>query len=248
MLDDGCDQAQGLRTVALPHRLGVMAFPLAAGPVRWIAQLVHALRALGRRPVVLDAHRGALTAAFGLRLRHELADLLAGARGFDSVAGVTADGVWVLRGERGLEAFADSGESPRRLLGGFERLHHGFDDLVLAMPAAELACLAAPADTVPVLGLGPDPAARVQAYGLAKDLRRAFGFERFACVVHGVRDAAHAHALYQSMETAGRRFLGVDVQLAGWLPAEAAPGAPAFTRTAQALLDIVSTPAPACRP
>ena len=103
MLERGLDQAEGLRQMMSRPALGVLTFPLPAdAQAGWIAQLAHALRALGRRPVVLDAARGAVASACGLRPRHDLIDLLEGRRGFDAVAQVTRGGVYVLRAERGV--------------------------------------------------------------------------------------------------------------------------------------------------
>jgi hypothetical protein len=242
VLDAGSDQAAGLRRLMQAAPLALLAFPLDGGPGGWIAQLAHALRALGRKPVVLDAGRGAVATALGLRLRHDLLDLLQGERDFEGVAGETADGVWVLRAERGVDAFVASGAPARQLLGGFARLSHGFDELLLAMPASELACLAAPGRTVPVVGLDPTPAGRVDSYALVKHMVTGFGYRRFACVVRRVPDAAAARAEHERLAAAARSFLGAEITLAGWLPADAAGSDPALARTAHTLLATAATP------
>jgi MinD-like ATPase involved in chromosome partitioning or flagellar assembly len=243
VLDHGLDQAAGLRQMMPRPSLGLLAFPLLAdGPARWIAQLAHALRALGRRPVVLDAARGAVASAFGLRLRHELIDLLHGEQDFDAVAQATPDGVYVLRADRGVEAFVSGGAPAMQLLGSFARLSHGFDELLLAMPAGELACLAGCEDSVPVVGLDPSPYGTMRGYALIKQLAEGFGYRRFTCVMHDVHDEALARREYTRLAAAAGRFLQADVALAGWLPSSARACPAALARVARTLLETAVVP------
>lgn len=243
MLDQGNDQAAGLRQLmAQAAPLALLAFPLDGGPGAWIAQLAHALRALGRKPVVLDAGRGTVAAAFGLKLRHELLDLLHGQKPFDDVARTTDDGVWVLRGERGIDAFVASGAPAQQLLGGFARLSQGFDELLLAMPAGELACLAAPGRSVPVLGMDAGSQGRVESYALLKHMATDFGYRRFTCVVRGADSAQHAADEHARLAKAARQFLDAELLLAGWLPAGPQGREAALARTADTLLRTAAMP------
>ncbi|MBE7939195.1 MULTISPECIES: hypothetical protein [Ramlibacter] len=241
MLDGGLDQAAGLRALMAPPALGVLAFPLAEhqGPAPWIAQLAQALASLGRRTLVVDAGRGAVTSAFGLRPRLELMDLLQGDHAFDEVAQPAAGGVWVLRADRGVEAFAASGEPSWRLLEAFSRLQQGFDELLLAMPAGELACLAAPQESVPIVSLFPGTAGTVHAYGLVKQLAEGFGYRRFACVVQGAADEAQARTDHARIAAAALRFLDVDVRYAGRVDS---PDAAGLRLAAQSLLETAVMP------
>jgi MinD-like ATPase involved in chromosome partitioning or flagellar assembly len=243
VLDHGFDQAEGLRQLMPRPSLGLLAFPLRAdGDARWIAQLAHALRALGRRPVVLDAARGAVASAFGLRPRHELIDLLEGRQDFDAVAQATADGVYVLRADRGVEAFVAGGAPATELLGSFARLSHGFDELMLVMPAGELACLAGCKDSVPVVGLGPTADGTMRSYALIKQLAEGFGYQRFSCVMHDVRDPAQASREYTRLAAAAGRFLHAEVALAGSVPASVRACPAALARVARTLLETAVVP------
>jgi flagellar biosynthesis protein FlhG len=244
VLEQGLDQAAGLRQMMLPRAsLGLLAFPLAAsGDEHWIAQIAHALRALGRRPLVLDAARGSLASALGLRPRHELIDLLEGKQEFDAVAQATRDGVYVLRADRGVEAFVAGGAPAMRLLGSFANLSHGFDELLLVMPAAELACLAGCEDSVPVVGLDPSPYGTMSTYALIKKLAEGFGYRRFTCVMHDVRDEAPARREYTRLAAAAARFLQADVGLAGSLPPGARSCPAALARVARVLLETAAVP------
>ncbi len=242
MLDHGADQAAGLRRLRAAPSLHLMAFPVTEdGGARWIAEVAHALRALGARPVVVDATRGRLVRAFGLQPRHELMDLLDGSLRFEAVAQPTADGVWVLRADRGLEAFVASGAPAQQLFTSFARLSQGFDALLLAMPAHELACLADPSAVAPVIGLPTHDAGMTEAYATVKALASRYGYSRFAAVVRDVPGAASARGAHARLATVARSFLDAEVSFAGRLPAEGDAG-PALADLAQNLLHTAATP------
>lgn len=247
MFEPGFDQASGLRRMVTPPtggELGLMAFPLALGmPAQWIAQLAHALRALGARPVVMDAGRGsALSQAFGLDLHHDLLDCLHGAASFDAVAGVTPDGVHVLRAAQGIEAFVASGAPARQLFGALAQLTHGFDVAILAMPADELACMADPLCAVPVLPLQAGEEGLVRTYTTLKLLAEGFGYHRFALV--GCDSAGPTHAVRDHHRIAGiaRTHLNAEVSLAGALPAQGHGNTAGLARLAGTLISTAATP------
>lgn len=243
MLDRGLDQAAGLRRLMAqepPAPLRLLAFALPEdGEDAWVAPLAHALRAQGARPVVLDAGRGRLLQAFGVRARHDLLDMLQGTATFDAAAQCTGDGVWVLRADRGVEAFVSSGAAPRQLFEGFARLSHNFDAVLLAMPPHELACLAHPACAVPVIALEPGDDGLTRAYATLKELAGGYGYTRFSCVLPGAGHAAQSH---ERLAFAARRFLNAEVALAGRLDATPAARDAALEEAAGALLRQAATP------
>lgn len=242
MFDVDEDQAAGLRRMAGGPSLHLLAFPVSGrGEEGGIARLVQALRRVGPRPVVLDATRGALAQALGLRLTHELIELLEGGQPFDVVARSTPEGIYVVRADRGVEAFVASGAPSQRLLTSFARLPHGFGAVVLAMPAAELACLASPLASVPVLMMDGSSQGMVRAYSLVKQLADGFGYRRFAAVLGGLGGTAQARMAHERMAATARSFLGVDVALAGCLPPVDPAGA-ALTEIARNLLGMAATP------
>lgn len=230
--------------------LDVVAFPVDRDLRRagtWVARLAHAMRALGRRPVVLDGTTGEVSRALGTSSRKDLIDLLSGQDGFDDVAQSTPDGVYVLRAERGIDAFVASGAPARNLFDGFARLSHDFDALLLVMPTAELACLADPRDSVPIVAFEAGGADIASTYLVVKHLCTSFGYGRFSLVVHGAEGHGHAVQEHARFAHAARSFLSADVSLAGWTPAGPADptdpmGAMAMRRIAGALLKSASSP------
>lgn len=235
MLDRGRHQAAGLAQAFAARAPRVIACPIAAGqPVHWVARVARGLRAAGHRPVVLDATGGLLARTFGLRPRHELVHLLRGDCDFDTAAQCTPDGVWVLRGEQGLETFVQSGKPPSKLLDAFARLSHGFDGLLLAMPPGELASIAPAA--VPAVGLAPGAPALLSAYGVLKRLAQEFGYRRFTCALHGDPSPERAQEQWTQLAGVAHDFLDADVSMGAWLP----PGdrdAAALGHAARSLMD-----------
>lgn len=240
MLDRGLDQAAGLRRMMQPAP--VRLWPLAVLPgtaARWIAWLTRGLGELGRTPVVVDAARGQAATAFGLVPRGDLLDLLEGRAPFDSVAQRSRDGIHVLRGDQGIEAFAGSGEPASRLLEAFGSLSHGFSDLLVAMPGPEMACLAAPADHVPVTTVDLSARGVMGSYALMKQLAAGFGYRRFACIATGAASEDEARAGFGRVSGAAHQFLDAEALWAGWLPpAGDARCAAEAARTAQVLLHL----------
>jgi len=233
MLDAGIDQAAGLRqrmgAAAQPHAgtleataasgLGVMYFPSQGkGTDLWVARLAQGLRAHGARPVVLDAAGGGMLArAMGAAVRLDMLAMLEGRAEFDEVSRKTRGGVHVLRADGGVEAFAATGAPPGQLFRGFGHLSHGFDTVLLVMPAGELACLATPASSVPIIAMHGGSQGLMRAYGLVKQLAAGFGYRRFA-VVACTANARQAHDAHGRLSGAARAFLDVDTTLAGTLP------------------------------
>lgn len=246
MLDHGFDQAAGLRRLVQPRP--VRLWPLALLPgasARWIPWLAQGLCELGRNPVVVDATCGQAATAFGFGApaRGDLLDLLEGRAGFDGVARRSRKGVHVLRGDKGIEAFAGSGAPAERLLAAFGALSHGFTDLLVAMPGPEIACIAAPAAHVPVLTIELSGRGVMDGYALVKRLASEFRYRRFACVVTGAQSEEQARAGFGRVHGAARQFLGAEASWAGWLPPPTDErGAAEASRTADALLHL-DTPA-----
>jgi flagellar biosynthesis protein FlhG len=241
------DQAAGLRNIAPAPALSLMAFPLggpASGCAAWVGSVALAMRAMGMRPVIIDASGEQISLSMGVHCRLDLLDLLEGRAGFSDVAGETPDGVWVLRADRGVEEFVASGAPAGQLFGGFARLSQGFDSVLLAMPSRELACLAAPQTSVPVVSFEVGVSGMTQAYVTVKQLAAQFGYSRFALALRGAHDGNEAVELHERFAGTAREYLDVDVTLAGWTPAHAhsLESADALRRVTQNLLQTAATP------
>lgn len=249
MLDCGRDQAEGLRSFLQEGMPRLMAFALnererQAGA--WVGRVARILPSMGCRPLVIDAGRGAVATAMGIRkLPYDLLDLLTGRLEFDAVAHRTADGIYVVRADEGIEAFVSSGRSAAELLRAFANLSHGFDTLLLAMPAGELASVAEPSSTVPVVLAPLDDDGLTRAYATIKELATGYGYAHFAVALTGSCGKAEAEAAHQRLAYAVRNFLQAGVTMAGWMPTlnvGHSGSSAALQYMAQALLDNAATP------
>lgn len=244
------DQAAGLRQMTVPHGLSLMAFPLggpASGCAQWVGRLARTMRAIGMKPVIVDASGEQIALSLGVHCRLDLLDLLEGRNSFDEVAGSTADGVWVLRADRGVEELADSGMSAGELFGGFAKLSHGFDSVLLAMPSRELASVAVPHSSVPVVGFDVGLAGMTQAYITVKQLAARFGYSRFALALRGAEGAEEAYELHGRFAGTAKEYLDVDVMLAGWTPPDTAysvDSTDALSRLCHNLMQTAATEVP----
>lgn len=244
------DQAAGLRQMAAAPGLSLMAFPLggpASGCAQWVGRLALMMRALGMKPVIVDASGGQIALTLGVHCRLDLLDLLEGRNSFNEVAGSTADGVWVVRADRGVEEFVASGMSASHLFGGFAKLSQGFDSVLLAMPSQELASLAIPRTSVPVVGFDVGVSGMTQAYITVKQLAAQFGYSRFALALRGAEGAEEAKELHGRFAGTAREYLDVEVTLAGWTPPDTAypvDFADALRHLCQNLLQTAATEVP----
>jgi len=149
-----------------------------------------------------------------LRARRDLVELLQGTAHFDEVAQVSTEGVCLLRADDGVEAFVASGAPSAQLFTSFARLSHGFDTLLLAMPAGELACMVSPTEASPLIALTRDGQGLIDAYAGVKSLVE-FGFRRFFVAWHAdVQAAAHR------LSDVARARLGAELLPAGALPTD----------------------------
>jgi flagellar biosynthesis protein FlhG len=204
------DQAQGLRQAF--RRPGLAVLPVCA-PGRdaasqgWIVHLAAALAERGLRVLVLDADRGHVAPAFGLKARRELRDLLEGDCEFDDAVLEAVPGCRVLAGARGLALFHDSGEAPARLLDAFLALDPAPEVLLANGPLARVAPLVAAGAEV-LLVASPAPEALTGVYAALKRLERDFPGRVPRIAVAGAESEAAGEAIAARLARAAQRFLG----------------------------------------
>jgi flagellar biosynthesis protein FlhG len=242
--DRAASRDSGPRTLVISGgKPGVGATSLAVHLAELLAQ--DALRV-----VLIDADlyradvaaRCNLTAAFGI------GDVLAGRRSIHEV---------LLRGRAGLQVVAGTAASDvrgklsdraiQRLLKQMQTLRPHADWLLVDagnQPSEFTARLWSVADTV-LLVTSPDAVAVMDTYALVKTLLSRHSLRRpLELIVNQVSDEIAAADVHRRIDQSCRRFLGLSVELAGWLPqAPAAHGRPSdgplaesFVRVARRVL------------
>jgi len=218
------DQAAGLRRML--SRSTTRVLPLVSALERpaqaeLAIHLAAALAQLGSRVVVLDASRGAVATALGLRPRFELLQLLQGEKTFDEVVLDGPDGFRVMPAARGIEAMQDADDAGwSELFGAFAALSAP-PDLVLLNSArgdTHAACRAARGTHELVLALETGADAVTAAYALMKSATREQGQRRFRLVFTGAPDGFDTAPLAERMNDVARRFLGADLRVGGVVP------------------------------
>ena len=206
---DRFDQAQGLRR--LFRRPAVRVLPLLAADDEAFAPfagaLAGALARIGRRAVLLDADRGRVAPALGLRARFDLLHVLAGDCDIGAALCMDARGFALLPAARGLDALAGRADAAQ-LFTAFGRLRPGFDTAVVAAPAARLVRTLGEA-IEPVVFATTDPAGVQSAWRRIAALRERHGLARarLAWCAAGGHPPAHAHGRLAEALTA---HLGVE--------------------------------------
>jgi flagellar biosynthesis protein FlhG len=237
------DQADGLRALARQGRLGasvaVRRRAQAAGP-RTIAissgkggvgktsvaiNLGLALGQLGRRVVLLDADLGLanLDVMLGLRPKHHLGHVVSGERTIADILVQAAPNVAVIPGGSGLGDLVDLPRHQRdSLIRSFTLLDRLADILIIDTAAgvsSDVSSFVLAASELVVVTT-PDPAAITDAYALVKVVTGLGARPRIRLLVNQVSGSAEADEVALKLAGVARRFLGVDVGMAGFIPAD----------------------------
>ena len=159
MLDVASDQATGLRKMfEAPPGLAVL--PLAAvrrdaGFHSLVANIAAGNARLGRRVLVIDTAARGVAHLLGLRTPYDLSDLLSGERDFHDVVVQAAEGLHVLKAQKGIPAFVEMSGDPAELFLAFRRQEEPFDVVIIAGHVREISAMTRRGDDL-VLVTNPD--------------------------------------------------------------------------------------------
>lgn len=200
---------------------------------RLAVHLAAALAHLGAKVLILDASRGEVAAALGLRPRYELLHLLQAEKKFDEVVLEGPDGLRIVPAARGIESMQhadDTGWS--ELFSAFAGLGQAPDIVLLNSAPGELraACRAGGGTSEVVLALETHGEAVTAAYAMIKTALRVEGQRAYRLLFAGTASDFHAAPLVERMRAAGQRFLGADLRCGGALRRESVLGLSAPAR------------------
>lgn len=219
------DQADGLRRLFERRSIPVLSVVAPSGSQGLtVANLATAFAQSGREVLVVDATRGEVHQALGLRARYELAHVVAGDKQLSDIVIAPADGLRIVPAAR---ALAGAGNIDQWLAALAGELQPG-PDLVLLHQGASLGALKG--DMLMIATPSADAVTR--AYG---ELKRMQGREgRVRLVVSGASNEQSARALHRALATAAQRFIGAAIDWAGFLPPDAR------SSTAAAFMNLVA--------
>lgn len=210
------DQADGLRRLLArtPMRILAVTGMLRAMGVTSVAMnLAAALAQQGRQVLLLDENHNtehSVCAQWGVAARGTLADVMARRMACDDAAARAPCGVSVLPAAQPLDAFDPQLLQPHQVVLVDARLDAGGNLSRLARAAGEI-----------VLVLRSDPNAITATYAGIKHLHYAHALKQLRFVLNGITREDDAQRIGHNMAQAGSRYLGVSLELAGWVHLDA---------------------------
>lgn len=226
MLDRGSDQAAGLRKLFAQPALRIL--PLAgacdaASDVSFVINLATALARSGVRCLVIDAGREGLCPAIGLKPRHELADLLAGALAFSDAALRARAGFSVLPARRGLASLAGDAAASAAFFETVAALPERFDLAILHAEPAQVASLMARQLSECVVLCGPADEDLTAAYARVKALVASSAQARVRVLFDRSDSPEQTARRHRRLAEVARRFLNADLEYGGAVARDLVP-------------------------
>ena len=225
------DQASTLRKLAgerdssAQRSMRVIAVSSGKGGVgktSLVVNLALALTEHNHRVIILDGDLGLanVDVAFGITPRYNIKHLLAGERGIEDILYTVDNGIKVLPGASGVIELAnlDRGQL-KNVLVNLGRLEKMADILLIDTGAGlghnVLNFICASDDVIVVMT--PEPPSMTDAYGLLKSLKNQADRLNIHVVVNRVKNETEAKQAYERLEHAVKRFLGIPINLLGWI-------------------------------
>jgi flagellar biosynthesis protein FlhG len=220
------DQAEGLRRLLARDFVRVITIASGRegiGKTSLVLNLAVALARRGRNVLLLDEHAGAgnIESQLGLRVRHELLDLMRRQRTLDEVIVPASEGVDLLPAAKGVRQLGClTALEQEGLMDSFQSLPRSPDVvLVDAMAGIRDNTLSFSVAAQEVLiVVSPEAASITDAYALIKVLSRDFARTRFHLVVQKAKSPEDAANIYNNMKDAAVRYLGVVLNYLGHVP------------------------------
>jgi flagellar biosynthesis protein FlhG len=226
MRDVRIDQAAGLRRLAAPRAVKVVAITGGKGGVGKTVLAVNLGAALARRrlaTMLLDADLGLanVDVLLGLNARHNLEHVVSGECSLDDVIVTAPSGLRVVPASSGNSAMAALNRAQHAgLVHAFSQLLEPVDVLLIDTAAGlgdGVVTFSAAAQRVVVV-VCDEPASLTDAYGLIKALNRRQAGSRFEIVASMVDSSAHGRALYEKLARVCDRFLKITPGYFGHVP------------------------------
>lgn len=220
------DQARGLRRMAVPQPVRVIAITGGKGGVgktNVSANLAIALANRRREVLLLDADLGLanVDVLLGLHSSKDLSHLVSGDSTLDEILIEGPAGIKIIPAASGIARMASlSAAEYAGLIRAFNELSVPADFLLVDTAAGispDVIMFARAAQDVIVV-VCDEPASITDAYALIKVLHREHGVERFHILANMVRSEQEGQELYRKLATVSERFLDVVLQHLGTVP------------------------------
>lgn len=220
------DQASGLRKMMNQHVVKVIAVTGGKGGVgktNVSLNMAVAMAQQGQRVLVLDADLGLanVDVLLGLRVRRNLAHVLAGECAIDDILVEGPAGIKIVPAASGVRSMVElSGAEHAGLIRAFSALQDDFDVLIIDTAAgiSDMVLSFARASQDVVLVVCDEPTSITDAYALVKMLSREHGVFRFKVIANMVNTMREGQVLFNKLTKVTDRFLDVALELAAIVP------------------------------
>lgn len=177
----------------------------------------------GRRVLLLDADLGLanVDVLLNLKVRFNIADVLAGRCGIGDVLLPGPAGIQIIPAASGVQRMATlNAMESTSVIHAFSELTEEIDLMIVDVAAgihSSVTTFSMAADEVLVV-VCDEPGSMADAYALIKVLCQDHGIRRFRLLANMVRNSNHAKLLYRKMARVAEEYLDVVLRYAGHVP------------------------------
>ncbi|MEJ2573760.1 MAG: MinD/ParA family protein [Gammaproteobacteria bacterium] len=220
------DQAAGLRRMANPRPVKVMAIASGKGGVgktNVSINLSMALSQSGKDVLLLDADLGLanVDVLLGLRPRHTLSDVIKGARTLEEIIISGPESLKIIPASSGIQTMTELNTMERAgIIRAFSELSHSIDVLMIDSAAGisdSVMTFTRAAQEVIVV-VCDEPTSITDAYALIKVLNKDHGIRRFRVISNMVHSLQEGRELFKKIMTVTDKYLDVQLDFMGIVP------------------------------
>jgi len=226
LMAETIDQAAGLRRIATPRPVRVIAITSGKGGVgktNVSVNLGMTLAAQGKEVLLLDADLGLanVDVMLGLHTNYDLSHVLKGERTLEEVICQGPQGLRIVPASSGLQNMAELSTAEHAgVISAFSELSVTPDVLLIDTAAGisdNVVTFSRAAQEVIVV-VCDEPASITDAYALIKLLNREYGIYRFRVLTNRVHSVQDGRALYNKILKVTDRYLDVALDFMGVVP------------------------------
>ncbi|HHH43996.1 MAG TPA: MinD/ParA family protein [Gammaproteobacteria bacterium] len=224
--ESGMDQAAGLRRMAQPTPVRVIAVTSGKGGVgktNVSVNLAVAMADAGKQVMLMDADLGLanVDVLLGLQPDCNLSHVIDGQRSLEEVIVQGPSGIMVVPAASGVKRLAElSTMENAGLIRAFSELSHDVDTLIIDTAAGineSVTSFSRAAQEVVVV-VCDEPASITDAYALIKVLNTEYGIQHFRVLANQAQSAQEGRELFNKISRVTDRYLDVTLEFMGVVP------------------------------
>ncbi|HHJ13661.1 MAG TPA: MinD/ParA family protein [Gammaproteobacteria bacterium] len=226
MSDMQVDQAAGLRRMAQPNPVRVIAVTSGKGGVgktNVSVNLAVALSEAGKQVMLLDADLSLanIDVLLGLHPDKNLSHVIDGERSLEEIIIEGPSGIMVVPASSGIKRLGElSAVENAGLIRAFSELNHDVDALIIDTAAGineSVTSFSRAAQEIVVV-VCDEPASITDAYALIKVLNVDYGIQRFRVLANQAHSAQEGRELFNKISRVTDRYLDVTLEFMGVVP------------------------------